>query len=128
MPVTLKQDFSRRRKLTLIVKHRGAEHGVEDYVARAGTFATSAPSVFERPLTLGLHCTCVWPYLLLQTQSASRPQTRTTSSVVLTWTSMLQSFTSPRGSGDELQGPLWQSKSAQVRLAALLKPLACSCC
>ena len=73
MPVTLKQDFSRRRKLTLIVKHRGAELGAEDYVARAGTFATSAPSVYESSHTLGLLCICVSPYLLLQMQSASRP-------------------------------------------------------
>ena len=45
MSVNLKQDFSRRRKLTLIVKHSGAERGVEDYVVRAGVFATSSPPV-----------------------------------------------------------------------------------
>ena len=45
MPVNLKEACSRRRKLTLIVKHSGAERGIQDLVIRAGLFATSYPSV-----------------------------------------------------------------------------------
>ena len=52
MPINLKEACSRRRKLTLIVKHSGAERGMPDYIIRAGVLAASYPSVDGSPLTL----------------------------------------------------------------------------
>ena len=46
MPGTLKEQLSRRRKLTLVVKHSGAERGLPDNIIRAGVFAT-CPSCYR---------------------------------------------------------------------------------
>ena len=69
MPSTLKEQLSRHRKLTLVVKCSGAERGLPDSIIRTGVFATS-PAV-EVPLP-----SCYMPHSARRCVNAYASQSR----------------------------------------------------